>query len=240
MSKKNSVFCIIPARNGSKRLKNKNMLQYDKKYLIEYTIEEALKSKLFEEIIISSDISKLKKIVLKYNNKKLKYINRPKHLADDKSRVVDVANDLLKRFKYLNHYKYICILYPTAALRKAEDIKRTFLKLIKLKANSSLAVSRYNFFPHKALILKSKDFLTPMFKNFYLKKSNAYTDKIYVDNGSTYFIKLSVFKKNLNFYGNKQTFHFMPVERSVDLDTLTDFVLLKKKLKSLNRKKYKA
>ena len=230
MLNKNKIFCVIPARKGSKRLKNKNILKYNKKYLITYTINAALKSKLFEEIIVSSDIPKLKSITLEYDEKKLKFIDRPKNLAGDKSTVSDVVKDLLKKFKHLNKYKFLCVLYPTSALRDEKDIKKTYKKMLLLKANYCLAVSSYNFFPHKALVLKGKNFLVPMFKKIYLKKSNDFTNKIFVDNGSTYFTKLSEFKKNYRFYGKKQTFYFMPQQKSVDLDTPEDFVLLKKKL----------
>ena len=89
-------LAIIPARGGSKRLKNKNILNLDGKPLICHTIEESIKSKLFDKIIISTDDDKIARIAKSYD---IEISIRDKKLATDDARVVDVCIQEIKNQK---------------------------------------------------------------------------------------------------------------------------------------------
>ena len=89
-------LAIIPARGGSKRLKNKNILNLDGKPLICYTIEESIKSKLFDKIIISTDDDKIVRIAKSYD---IEISIRDKKLATDDAKVVDVCIQEIKNQK---------------------------------------------------------------------------------------------------------------------------------------------
>lgn len=227
MTKIKNCICIIPARGGSKRLKNKNILKFKKKHLISHTIENAIKANIFDVIVVSSDSKKILNICSKYKN--IIIHKRSKKLSDDKAKVNEVCLEVLKYFKLKNFFfNFTCCLYATAPLRKAEDIKKSY-KLIKESKNDFvIAVSEYNLPPHQALF-KDKKYLKPLFPELVNKKTNSIgRGKIYVDNGSTYFARTEKFIKNKSFYGNKLSGYFMKRELSIDIDTKEDFDLLKK------------
>lgn len=227
MTKIKNCICIIPARGGSKRLKNKNILKFKKKHLISHTIENAIKANIFDLIVVSSDSKKILNICSKYKN--IIIHKRSKKLSDDKTKVNEVCLEVLKYFELKNFFfNFTCCLYATSPLRKAEDIKKSY-KLIKESKNDFvIAVSEYNFPPHQALF-KDKKYLKPLFPELVNKKTNSIgRGKIYVDNGSTYFARTEKFIKNKSFYGNKLSGYFMKRELSIDIDTKEDFDLLKK------------
>ena len=119
MIKKKDIFCIIPARKGSKRLKNKNILPYKNKPIICYTIESALKSKIFNKIFVSSDSPKVKNICKKY--KKVIFLQRKSSLSNSKATVSDVCLDILNNQNFDASIKYFCVLYPTSHLKNSVD-----------------------------------------------------------------------------------------------------------------------
>jgi len=135
MNKK--VIAIIPARGGSKRIPKKNIKDFFGKPLIAYSIETALKSGIFDEVIVSTDDKKIAAIAKKYGAT-VPFI-RPKELSDDFSDVGQVVNHTIEYLKE-NGYnlKYVCTIYATAPLLdekyllqgyeyiKNDDIKYSF------------------------------------------------------------------------------------------------------------------
>ena len=91
---KNSVVCIIPARSGSKRIKNKNIINFFGKPLIYYSIKNALNSKLFNDVIVTTDCVNIKKISEKYGAK-VPFL-RPRKLSNDKTSTKDVVDYVLQ------------------------------------------------------------------------------------------------------------------------------------------------
>lgn len=100
---KGKFIAIIPARGNSKRLKDKNTLLLDGKPLIAYTIESAIKSKMFNEIIISSEDPKILKISRKYE---VNTDKRPKHLSKDQTSTFDVVKNILEKKRDFNLWFY--------------------------------------------------------------------------------------------------------------------------------------
>ena len=127
---KKKVLAIIPARGGSKGIKNKNFVKINNRYLIDYTILEAKKSKLIDKIIISTDSEKIIRIAKK---SKVDFIKRPKLLSQDKTPIYPVIKHVLNFEKRINNfYDYIVILQPTTPLKKLFMID-SGIKLIKKK-----------------------------------------------------------------------------------------------------------
>ena len=89
---KSKRVLIIPARKGSKRIKNKNSKFFFGKPIIQYSIDNALKSKLFDKIIITTNDPKIININKKYRNKIL-LIKRDQKLCKSSSKLIDVLND---------------------------------------------------------------------------------------------------------------------------------------------------
>ena len=96
-----NILAIIPARGGSKEIKNKNIINFCGKPLIYWTINTALKSKL-DEVIVSTDSRKIKKICEKYGAK-VPFI-RPLRISKDNSKSIDVVKHALKFYEKKKYF----------------------------------------------------------------------------------------------------------------------------------------
>jgi len=123
------TIAVITARGGSKRIKNKNILNFFGKPMIAYSIIAAKKSKLFDKIYISTDSRKIKKISEKYGG--IVPFLREKKLSDDFTGTHQVVKNFLEKAKIKN--EFICCIYPTAPLMRFWDLVRGFNKLLKNK-----------------------------------------------------------------------------------------------------------
>ena len=117
----NSVVrvAIIPARSGSVGLTNKNILPVSNKLLIDYTIDAALQSGLFDKIIISTNIEKL---LDRTSTSLIEYHARDAKLCTSEAGMLDVVNWLIKKNSVFDAAHYFCLLQPTSPLRDAKDI----------------------------------------------------------------------------------------------------------------------
>ncbi len=141
LSKDKKFICIIPARSSSKEIKNKNIQIVGGKPLIYWTIKEAVKSKFFSKVIVSTDSPKIKKISEKYGAE-CPFL-RPKKLSGDKTPTIQVINHavrFLKNKMNFTNYDYVVLLQPTSPLRKVSDIDKS-IKLFLSKKNSSSLIS---------------------------------------------------------------------------------------------------
>lgn len=221
---KNKKLCIIPARGSSKRLKNKNIYPLLGKPLILYTIEEALKSGIFEKIVVSTDSEEIKKISLE---KGIIVIERPKKLSGDRAKTISAVFHVLKKLK--EEFDYIFLLQPTSPLRDKEDILRAFDKMKREKADFLVSVTDFEK-PFKWAIYKKNKFF-----DFYFSKK--FRKKLFIPNGAIFIAKYKALLKEKTFYGKKLTIYYMPKEKSVDIDTLYDLkyteIILKLKNETL-------
>ena len=128
------ILAIIPARGGSKRIKNKNIKNFFKKPIISYPINEAIKSKIFDKIIVSTDSDKIRKISQKFGANV--FFKRPKKLSGDKvSDKLVIKHAIEWVTKHIGKVRYVCVIYPTAALIKKKILKN---HLIPLKKNNGV------------------------------------------------------------------------------------------------------
>ena len=111
-------IAIIPARSGSKGLKNKNIIDVCGKPLLAYSIEAALKSNCFDRVILSTDSEEYARIGKQYG---AEIMMRGKELSDDKATTFMVIADILMRME--EKYDYFMLLQPTSPLRTEKHIK---------------------------------------------------------------------------------------------------------------------
>ena len=115
-------IAIIPARIGSSRIKKKNIKNLGGRPIIYYSIKQAIESKLFDKVHISTDSKEISKISENMGVKVDFY--RPKKLSTNQSILSDVINFTLDEFKRRGEeYNYFCMLWPTSPLREIKDIK---------------------------------------------------------------------------------------------------------------------
>ena len=216
-------LCIIPARGGSKGLKNKNILKINGKRLIEYTLELANKLSSINKSILSSDEDKILKIGKKFKN--IEIHKRPKRLASDKSLIIDTIRFLVDNQKQMgNYYEYVIILPPTSPLRKMKHLKDC-LKLVKKNKPDSLVSVNKLPKPLEWLLKKNnKGFLVEAMGKGLSFGNRENKIEYFFPNGSIYI--LSTKKLNNNSYYFKKTISYeMSDIDSLDLDSKNDLKL---------------
>lgn len=220
MYKNKNILAIIPARKGSKSIKNKNLVEINGKKIIEIAIESAKKSKLISEIVVTTDD---KKIINIAKDKKIKFIKRKKNLSGDNSLMFNVINDVLKYYK---NFEYILILQVTNPFRSSKMIDDAIRKIINSKADTLISVTKVDDNHPSRMYYKKNKFLKPIDK-----KNQAYNrqnlKKIFHRNGMIYLFKRENLKKFKSFYGVK-IFPFIQEKKfSLNIDSYFDYQIAK-------------
>ncbi len=210
------ILGLIPARGGSKGIKNKNLYPFNNKPLIQWTIEAAKKSKLLDEIIVSTDDISIANFA-KSMGVKVPYL-RDKKLAEDNSLIIDTVLDLMEKF-YI--YEDVLLLQPTSPLRNDIDIQNIIN--IRNKYDSTSVVSVTLAKENPALFFNIND-------NYYLSKSFENQEgsnrqnhkKYYILNGALFLSSVKHLKQFKSFISKSTRPYIMPQERSIDIDYLID------------------
>ncbi len=224
---KQKVLCVICARAGSKRLKNKNFKNLFGKPLIYHTIKQAIDSKIFDKIIFSTDSNKLQKLALKFGADA--WFIRPILLSNDKAAKMPVIRHAIieaeKKFNY--KFDYVCDLDVTSPLRKINDIKSAFRKFKLSKQDMLISGNKARKNPFFNMVQKKgKNSLKLVIKpkKFYVRTQDA--PVVYELNASIYFWKRDACFKQKGPFCKKTYFFEMPYNRSIDIDSLSDFKMV--------------
>ena len=224
-----NFLCIIPARSGSKGIKDKNIKKIKKLTLIEHAYVFAKKFKEFDEIIVSTDSKKYLKFLKKYDYKFTNFL-RPKSLSRKNSTDLEVLNYELKRYEnyFKKKFDYVAFFQPTSPIRKKSDIIKC-IKIIKKKKPEALwTISKIDtkFNPMKQLIIR-KNQLKYYSKNGHKFKSRQLLDNTFIRNGVAYFYSrksILTFKKILP----KKSTYYLIKGKYVNIDTLNELNLARK------------
>jgi len=220
---KPKIIAIIPARGGSKGLPRKNVRLLNNKPLIYYTIREALGSKSLDRIIVSTEDEEITELAKAYG---AEVIARPVDLAQDDTSSLPVFQHAIQHLEEVEHYhpEVIVILQPTSPLRTAEDIDGVIEKFLQTDCDSVVSVCKVEHPPQWMYILKG-DRLQPVIKGRekIIRRQDA--PEVYRLNGAVYVTHRDVIMKQNTVMGNDTRAYIMPVERSIDIDTETDFKL---------------
>ena len=196
--KKIKIVSFIPAKSNSQDLKNKNLKKLNNLSLVELAIIGAKKSKLIDEVYLSSNSDKILKIGIKQDVKTLK---RKKNLSNYSASANSVILDFITNKLQSNHEDYIiAYLQPTSPFRNNTHIDSAIKHLIKKKLRCVVSVTENkNFF--KSLYKKNL-FLNPFFNDNFVTNNRQNLKKIYSPNGAIYIFYASDFmkKKKIKFY----------------------------------------
>jgi N-acylneuraminate cytidylyltransferase len=230
-------ICIIPARSGSKRIPNKNIKDFNGKPIISYSILAAKKSKLFGEIIVSTDSDKIKKIVNKFGAKV--YYLRSKKLSNDQAAINDVLFDIIKFLKSkMLSTKYFCLLYATSPLINYHDLKKSLQILDKSKStvDSITAVKQFSYPIQRALAINKQKHLYMKNKIYKYARSQD-LEKFYHDAGVFSWFKTDNFLKKTKRNNTFISIPYFLKELIVqDIDNIEDWKVAEFKYKYLNKK----
>jgi len=220
MNNPKKPLCIIPARGGSKRFQRKNIALLAGKSLLVYAIETALESNLFDRICVSSDDEGVLEIARKYGTTSA--LKRPAELATDNIQVKHVCRYILDYFKKNKgiNYAEFGLLLPTNPLRDTNDIRKAYKIFKKKDADCIMSLVPYTHPPQRAVWVNGK-YAKPYFGLKYMKQTQLLVT-LYRHDGSIIFCKSDTFLKEGEFYSDRVIPYFIPIERSVDIDTPLD------------------
>ena len=210
MNKK--IIYIINARGGSKRIKNKNIIEFNSKPLIYWTIQAAKKSNIYDEIFVNTDSHKIAEISKKFGAE-VPFLRPKKYSGDTVSSAISTKYFL---DKLRTSADFFSLLQPTSPLRTYIDIIKFHKFINKSNYNSAVTIS----------ILKNKASPEYSLKNDYslIKiKNKKYTkSQIYFLNGSIYYNDIRSFLKYEKFIFRYTKGFKMSKKRSIDIDTYED------------------
>tara|TARA_Y100000991_G_scaffold208384_1_gene187334 strand:+ start:304 stop:999 length:696 start_codon:yes stop_codon:yes gene_type:complete len=214
---------IIPARGGSKRIPRKNIKHFQGKPIIEWTINESKKLKIFDKFIVSTDDDEIAKIS-KSAGFEIPFI-RPKNLSGDHSSTRDVIIHSIKFFKNINiEFDNICCLYPTSALLDANDISKALEKLMESKKDIYIFSALNYCHPiQRSFFIEKNGFSKIIFPESIKKRTQdlepAFHDagQFYIASEKTWLNKEDIFEGGLPY--------ILPKNRAIDIDTMEDWEL---------------
>lgn len=221
MYSRKNILGLIPARGGSKRLPGKNIRPLLGKPLIAWTIEQALASKYLDRVIVSTDSEEIAEISKKYGAE-VPFM-RPKELATDDTKSVDVVLHALKYFEEIENYSpdIVVLLQPTSPLRTREDIDKAIEIFCRNRCKSLISV--YEAPNHYLWLFEVKDeFLKPL-DCLHSRLNSNVLPKLYVPNGAIYIAEVETLKTCKTFYIEELSYYVMPYERSIDIDIELEF-----------------
>ena len=222
MIEKNKIVALIPARGGSKGIKNKNIIDLCGKPLISYTIQAALESKYIDKVIVSTDSQEIADVAIKYGAE-VPFL-RPGELASDTSKTIDAVMHAVGELeKRKEEYDILILLQATQPLRTADDIDSAIELFIKNKGQSLVSVSPVEDNP---ILIRTIDNLGRMNSILPMKSTCRRQDMplYYRVNGCIYINLISELDLNTSFNDNKIPYT-MPKERSVDIDEIKDLLI---------------
>ena len=230
------IIAIIPARGGSKRIPNKNRINFCGKPLVAWTIEQTIKSKKVDEVYVSTEDEKIKRIALKFD---AKVVDRPKDLARDHSTAEDVLKHAINEIAKKNPDKKIelvVFLQPTSILRETRDIDNAIETIIKRDADSLFSAGLLKDF----YIWKKNNEGNLISLNYDYKKRGRGQEfgNQYVENGSIYVFRPEILFKTNNRLCGKIAVSLMDFWKSFEIDEPEDLKFCKDifKLKGLDKK----
>lgn len=214
-----SAIAIIPARGGSKRIPKKNIKSFFGKPLIAYSIEAALKSKLFEKVIVSTDDEEIAKIAIQYGAQVPFF--RPKELSNDFCGTTEVVNHAINYLKEQSElYDFYCTIYATAPFLKTEFLKEGFEKLKNSDALYAFSCTTMPFPIQRTF--KIENDRCQMFWSENFSKRSQDLEEAYQDAGQFYWQKSNVQNSDILF-GKDSIPIVLPRHFVQDIDTLEDW-----------------
>lgn len=215
------TLCIITARGGSKRIPRKNIRPFLGKPIIAYSIEAALKSGIFDEVMVSTDDEEIKSVALEYGA--TVPFMRSAATASDYASTRDVLLEVLTEYEKLGQtFEYFSCVYPTAPFVTAEKLRAAFEKLRESDADALTPVIPFSYPPQRAFVIEDGGLVYQYPQ--YINARSQDLQTIYHDCGQFYFYRTDIYRGVKP--GNGKTLPLiMPEEETQDIDNFSDWEL---------------
>ena len=225
-------LAIIPARGGSKRIPHKNIKPFLGWPIIAYSIEAALGTGLFEEVMVSTDDTEIAEIA-RQEGASVPFLRSTEN-ANDYATLADVLVEVVNVYKERgNEFDLICCLLPTAPLISSEDVRSAYDQLVMSTFDSICPVVAFSYPILRSLSIDEKGNLNMNWPEYRFSRSQDLRPA-YHDSGTFYWIKTSSLLKDKKLLGENGTAIVLDEFRVQDIDTDTDWALAEMKYKLLH------
>ena len=216
----NKCLAIIPARGGSKRVPRKNIKKFCGQHIIKYSIDVALESSCFDEVMVSTDDKEIANIA-KLAGAEVPFF-RSKKTADDFTSISDVVQEVLLNYKKLGkHFDSFCCILATNPFISIKNLLKGFKLFESSAAYSVVPVVKFSYPIQRAL--KIEDGKLSMFypENYYARSQDL--TPAYYDSGQFYWVRTKEFWVQKKLFGVNSIALLMSELEVHDIDTLEDW-----------------
>ena len=224
-------IAIIPARGGSKRIPRKNIKSFMGKPIIAYSIEAALQSGLFEEVMVSTDDDEIAGIARECGAK-VPFM-RSAETSNDYAGTADVILEVLEMYEMLGRkFDTVCCIYPTAPFVTLDRLTEAYSKLTE-GTDSVFTCVAYSYPVQRSLHIVDER-ISLVYPEYAASRSQD-LEPFYHDAGQFYVTRTTAFNQEKTFWGQNTVGLILSELEVQDLDTLTDWTLAEMKYKLLRK-----
>ena len=215
-------ICVIPARGGSKRIPRKNIKEFNGKPIIAYSIEAALKSNCFDQVIVSTDDDEIAEVAKKYGAQ-VPFL-RPDELSNDYAGTIPVIKHAIEWMEdNKSSVENVCCLYATAPFIRPQIISQAYQQLNNSKADYCFSVTSFVFPIQRAIKIVEKNKVSMFYPEHFNTRSQD-LEEAYHDAGQFYWGKAQAFKDELQIFTEVATPYILPRYLVQDIDTPEDWI----------------
>lgn len=230
-------IAIITARGGSKRIPQKNIKEFCGKPIIAYSIEAALESGIFEEVMVSTDSEEIADIAQQYGAE-VPFM-RGKQTSSDYATTADVITEVLSDYKAMGkQFDYFGCIYPTAPFVTALKLRDAMDSLKNEEAEALISVVKFSFPPQRGFLIKNGN-IQYQYPQFERTRSQD-LEPIYHDCGQFYLCSCEAFMKNHTLIQQRTMPYIIDEEEAQDIDTVSDWSIAEAKYQIFMTKSSKA
>lgn len=213
------TIAIIPARAGSKGIKDKNIIDFCGKPLIAWSIEQAKAAKCIDEVFVSTDGEKIANVSERYG---AKVIWRPGELATDTATSEDAIIHAVLEVEKKMPVKTVVFLQATSPIREKNDIDNAYNVFMEKNYDSLFSMTKLDDY---CLWKYSDDKLRSFTYDYKKRGRRQERDPLYLENGSIYIFYVEIVKEFHNRLGGNIGMYEMPFERSYEIDSKNEIAI---------------
>lgn len=221
-------LAVITARGGSKRIPRKNIKEFCGKPIIQYSIEAALESGVFDEVMVSTEDEEIREIALSCGAK-VPFL-RSQEMAGDMAMTHEVVLEVLKTYRELGEeFDNVCCIYPTAPFITAEKLRESKEILEKTGADGVVPVVAFSFPPQRCFVIREERVQFKWPENRLVRSQDL--EKYYHDCGQYYFVRVDRLEETENLIMENTVPMIMDEMEVQDIDNYEDWELAELKYK---------
>ena len=224
-----NAIAIITARGGSKRVPGKNIRDFCGKPILAYSVEAALNSGLFEEVMVSTDSGQIAEAARRYGAE-VPFLRSAK-TSGDYATTADVLSEVLRGYQTMGRrFDAFCCLYPTAPFVTPEKLRAAAEAFQSARADSLMSVTRFGYPPQRAVVLRG-GFLSWAYPEY----EQADLEPLYHDCGQFYFCRTDAFLSRHSLVTERTVPFVLPETEVQDIDNESDWLIAESKFRVLRR-----